>query len=138
MARRPFDLTNGRLLRVKLLRLSTDQYLLIFCTHHMVADAWSMGILAAEMWVHYEALAQGKEPELPELPVQYRDYAMWQRAKLPGAASDAQLAYWRKQLSGAPLLALPTDRPRPARQSYRGKHQPVCYPGAAHRGAERF
>jgi non-ribosomal peptide synthetase component F len=123
--RRPFDLTSGRLLRTQLVRLGATEHLLMLGTHHMVADAWSMGLLASEIWTHYAAFARGETLVLPELPVRYRDYAAWQRQQLQGARFESLLAYWTRRLGNAPPLDLPTDRPRPARPSYRGRHQPI-------------
>jgi amino acid adenylation domain-containing protein len=126
MAQRRFDLTGGRLLRVQLLRHSAQLHLLVFCTHHMVADAWSMGVFASELWTLYQARVRGASCSLPPLAIQYRDYASWQRQNLPGADVDGELAYWRKQLADAPLLDLPCDFPRPARLSSRGARQPIA------------
>jgi hypothetical protein len=124
-ARRPFDLGRGRLLRAKLVRLSGAEHILIVCTHHIVADAWSMGVLADELWRSYRAFVSGENPSLAGLPIQYRDYALWQRDESSGAAAEPQLRYWQTKLAGAPLLDLPTDRARPERQSFRGARQPI-------------
>ncbi|MFP2913368.1 non-ribosomal peptide synthetase, partial [Pyxidicoccus sp. 3LFB2] len=96
--------------------------------HHIVSDGWSMSILVREMTALYEAHTQGREPSLPELPVQYADYAVWQREWLQGEVLEEQVAYWRKQLGGAPrALELPTDKPRPAVQSFRGEIRHVLW-----------
>lgn len=124
-AARRFDLARGRLLRLTLVRQSDDAHLLLVCTHHMAADAWSMGLFSAELWAHYVSYAKGEQPSLPPLPIQYRDYAAWQRAAPQDAALNAHLAYWTKQLADAPLLDLPGDFPRPARLSGRGARQPI-------------
>jgi amino acid adenylation domain-containing protein len=109
------------LLRAELLRLAEDEHVLLLTMHHIVSDGWSAGVLVREVAALYEAYAEGGESPLAELPIQYADYAQWQREWLNGAALDEQLGYWREQLSGAPpLLELPTDRPRPAIQSFRG------------------
>ena len=125
-ARTGFDLTEGPLLRVKLLRLAEDEHILLLTMHHIIADGWSMGILVKEVAALYEAYKSGVEAELPELPIQYADYAVWQRAYLSGEVLERQLSYWTEQLAGAPaVLALPTDRPRPEEQSHRGAQQEV-------------
>ncbi|HEV2735538.1 MAG TPA: condensation domain-containing protein, partial [Longimicrobiaceae bacterium] len=120
----PFDLARGPLLRSRLLRLAEDEWELLLTLHHIVTDGWSTGILVGELSALYTAFASGGEARLPALPVQYADYAAWQRGWLAGAALERQLAYWRERLAGAPpLLELPTDRPRPAVQSPRGAHR---------------
>jgi amino acid adenylation domain-containing protein len=120
-ASRPFDLENGRMMRAVLLRLTTDEHVLFLTLHHIAADDWSFGVLIRELSVLYRAFSLGQPSSLPELPVQYADFAAWQRAWLTGEMLEAQLSYWRGQLAGAPpLLELPTDRPRPAVQSSRG------------------
>src|SRR6185295_14124902 len=94
---------------------------LLYTMHHIVSDGWSMGLLMREFGQIYEALRQGKKSPLAELPIQYADYAVWQRQWLQGEVLEKQLSYWREQLKGAPaVLELPTDRPRPAVQTYRG------------------
>ena len=120
-AQRPFDLTRGVLLRAKLFRLSEADHILLLTMHHIASDGWSLGLLNQELGGLYAALIEGKPSPLPELPIQYADYAVWQRALLQGEALERQLDYWRKRLDGAPaVLELPTDRSRPAVQSYRG------------------
>jgi amino acid adenylation domain-containing protein/non-ribosomal peptide synthase protein (TIGR01720 family) len=120
-ARRPFELTRGPLWRTRLLRLDGEDHVLLLTTHHILCDGWSMGVLAAELGALYEAYAAGRPSPLPELTVQYADYAAWQRAWLSGAALDAQLDFWRARLHGVPaLLELPTDRPRTAERAHRG------------------
>ncbi len=121
----PFDLSQGPLLRATLLRLGDNDHIFILTTHHIVSDAWSMGILTREFWTLYDAYANGRPFSRPDLPVQYADYAVWQREWLQGEVLEAQLSYWRKQLDNVPMLNLPTDRTRPAQQSYRGSKQPV-------------
>jgi amino acid adenylation domain-containing protein len=122
-ARRPFDLSQGPLLRVSLLRLGARDHALLLTLHHIVADGWSMGILLAELAALYRAACAGQPSPLPVLPIQYADYALWQRQWLQGALRERQLAYWKAQLAGAPtVLELPTDRPRSPRQSARGAH----------------
>ncbi|MBZ4423313.1 non-ribosomal peptide synthetase, partial [Myxococcus sp. RHSTA-1-4] len=120
-ALRPFDLGHGPLMRVTLLRLGAEDHVLLVTTHHIVSDAWSVGVLIREVGSLYAALATGTRPQLPPLPIQYADYAVWQRGWLKDEALESQLSYWRNQLSGAPhALELPTDRPRPAVQTHRG------------------
>jgi amino acid adenylation domain-containing protein len=120
-AGRPFDLAAGPLLRPLLVRLDAREHLLLVVVHHIASDAWSMGLLVRELSLLYAAAARRAPSPLGELPLQYADYAAWQRGWLRGEALAAQLAWWRQALAGAPpLLDLPADRPRPARQSFRG------------------
>ncbi|WP_240359950.1 non-ribosomal peptide synthetase [Pyxidicoccus trucidator] len=119
-AQRPFSLSTGPLLRTQLLKLGDSEHVLLVCMHHVVSDGWSMGVLVREVAALYEAFTQGRPSPLPELPVQYADYALWQRQWLQGPVLQAQLDYWRQQLHGAPTLELPTDKPRPPLQSQRG------------------
>ncbi|HEU4559345.1 MAG TPA: amino acid adenylation domain-containing protein, partial [Longimicrobium sp.] len=125
-AGRPFDLAAGPLFRAALLRLGAEDHVLLLSMHHIVSDGWSMGVLFQELSALYEAYRKGGESPLPELPVQYADYAVWQREQLEGEVLDRQLSYWRERLAGAPeLLELPTDHPRPPVQTYRGAAVPV-------------
>ena len=118
---RPFDLENGPLIRTTLIRLGEMDHVLSLTTHHIISDGWSMAILLRELSVVYESSVAGTRPHLPELQIQYADYAAWQRRRLDGEALEKKLSYWRKQLQGAPaLLELPADRPRPAVQGFRG------------------
>ncbi len=120
-AQRPFDLTHGPLFRATLLRLNAAEHVLLFTMHHIISDGWSMGVLIKEVTTLYEAFSAGQPSPLAELPVQYTDYAVWQREQLQGEILEEQLQYWREQLAGAPvLLELPTENPRPPVQSYRG------------------
>jgi amino acid adenylation domain-containing protein len=121
-ARRPFDLSRLPLLRAALLRLSETEHLILLTLHHIISDGWSMSVLIKEVAALYEAYRRGEQSPLPELAVQYGDYAVWQREWLAGEVLEQQLAYWREQLSGATQLELPTDRPRPPVQSFRGAH----------------
>jgi amino acid adenylation domain-containing protein len=117
----PFDLSKGPLLRVSLLRLDEDVHLVLFTMHHIISDGWSISVLVREVAVLYDAFSRGETSPLPELPIQYADFAVWQREWLRGEVLERQLSYWREQLKGAPpVLELPTDRARPAVQSYRG------------------
>ncbi|MBW4594951.1 MAG: amino acid adenylation domain-containing protein [Brasilonema angustatum HA4187-MV1] len=118
---KPFDLANGPVLRVKLWQVATQEYVLLFAIHHIAADGWSMGVLIGELSAYYRAISTGSSVELPELSIQYADFAVWQRQWLTNQVLERQLSYWKQQLTGAPpLLELPTDRPRPAIQSFRG------------------
>jgi amino acid adenylation domain-containing protein len=128
-ALRPFDLAAGPLFRATLLRLGTEDHVLLLSMHHAVSDGWSMGVLYRELSALYAAYRDGRESPLAELAVQYADYAVWQREQLQGEALERQLAYWRERLAGAPeLLELPTDHPRPPVRTYRGATVPVELP----------
>ncbi|RKH75197.1 amino acid adenylation domain-containing protein, partial [Corallococcus sp. AB045] len=128
-ARQPFHLVHGPLLRTALLKLSDDSHVLLVTMHHIVSDGWSMGVLIRELASLYESFSGGRAPSLPPLPVQYADFALWQRQWLQGETLESQLGYWKRQLAGAPAaLELPTDRPRPAVQSRRGATVPVHFP----------
>ena len=117
----PFDLSAGPLLRARLLRLGDGEHVALFTMHHIVSDGWSKDVLIRELSTLYTAFSQGEESPLAELPIQYADYAVWQRDWLRGEALERQLAYWKAQLAGAPpVLELPTDRPRPRVPSHRG------------------
>ncbi len=118
---KPFDLKFGPLFRAQLVRLAEEEHLLLFTMHHIISDGWSMLVMGREMSVLYEAYKLGKSASLPQLPVQYADFAVWQREWLQGEVLEKQLEYWREQLGGElPELELPFDHARPARQSYRG------------------
>jgi amino acid adenylation domain-containing protein len=120
-ARAPFDLERGPLLRAQLLRLSDAEHVLLLTMHHIVSDGWSLGIFNQELAALYQSFSAGAPAALPELPIQYTDYAHWQRQWLQGEALESQLAYWKERLSGAPpTLELPTDHPRPAIQTFSG------------------
>ncbi|HEU4655925.1 MAG TPA: amino acid adenylation domain-containing protein, partial [Capillimicrobium sp.] len=127
---RPFDLAAGPVLRARLLRLADDEHILLLTIHHIAVDGWSLGVLQRELGAAYAALAAGREPELPELPIQYADFASWQREHLEGGALDEQLAYWTERLRGPlPTLDLPTDRPRHAARERLAGQVPVVVPG---------
>jgi acyl carrier protein len=115
-----FDLSRGPLLRVKVLKLAEEERIALFTTHHIVSDAWTMGILIREVGALYRAYSAGEPSPLPELEIQYADFAVWQRNFLQGEALERQLGYWRKQLAGLEPLELPLDYPRPAVAGYRG------------------
>jgi amino acid adenylation domain-containing protein/non-ribosomal peptide synthase protein (TIGR01720 family) len=119
-AERPFDLQNGPLLRVMLLRLEDTSNVLLVAMHHIVSDGWSMDILVQEFGRLYEAHVRGQKPSLPKLEIQYGDYAVWQRKWLEGEVLEQQLGYWRKQLADVPVLQLPADHTRQPAMSNRG------------------
>ncbi|WPB73717.1 non-ribosomal peptide synthase/polyketide synthase [Archangium violaceum] len=128
-SRRPFDLARGPLLRVALLRLAEHEHVLLLTMHHIVSDGWSMGVMIREVSALYEAFTRRQRSPLAELPLQYADYAGWQRQWLQGEALHSQLSYWKQQLSGVPhALELSTDLPRPATQSFRGGSLPIHLP----------
>ena len=128
-AQTPFALASGPLLRAALLRLSTEEHIVLLTMHHIVSDGWSMGVLVQEVVTLYRAYVQGEETPLPELRIQYADYAAWQREWLQGAVLDQQLTYWRDQLRGAPeVLALPSDYARGAVARYRGAVEALYVP----------
>ncbi len=129
-ALRPFDLARGPLVRTALLRLAPERHVVLATLHHIVADGWSLGVLTAELGALYPAASAGDPSPLPELPVQYGDYAVWQRRWLTEEALASDLAYWRQRLAGAAALDLPTDRPRPPVQSFRGGLVPFAIEGA--------
>jgi amino acid adenylation domain-containing protein len=119
--RKPFNLATGPLLRVQLLRLGEEEFIVMLSLHHIIADGWSLDVLIREIIVLYPAMSAGEASPLPDLPLQYADFARWQRQYLQGEIVERQLAYWQKQLAGIPpLLELPADHPRPPEQSYRG------------------
>ncbi|HJT56496.1 MAG TPA: amino acid adenylation domain-containing protein [Ktedonobacteraceae bacterium] len=120
---KPFNLEEGPLLRAQLLRLADNEHVLLLNIHHIVSDGWSLGVLVRELSSLYAAFAAGQPSPLPDLPVQYADFALWQRAWLQDMVLEQQLAYWHEQLAGAPsIIELPTDHPRPVAQTYRGAH----------------
>jgi alpha-ketoglutarate-dependent taurine dioxygenase len=117
----PFDLATGPLVRVKLLWLEDEQYVLLLTMHHIVSDGWSAGVFFRELRLHYEAFSAGRPSPLPALPIQYADFAAWQREWLQGEELERHLSYWRKQLAGAPaIMELPFDRPRQKVRNLRG------------------
>uniref|UniRef100_UPI002E1C80A7 amino acid adenylation domain-containing protein n=1 Tax=Sinorhizobium kostiense TaxID=76747 RepID=UPI002E1C80A7 len=138
-ARTPFDLARGPLIRGRLIRLADDDHVFLLTQHHIVADGWSMGVLMRELSQLYRAFAAGRADPLLPLAIQYPDYAAWQRQWLSGERLQAQAQYWRDSLSGAPArLALPTDRPRPAQQSFAGASVPVVIDQDLTRGLKRL
>ncbi|MFE8600248.1 amino acid adenylation domain-containing protein [Archangium violaceum] len=124
--RRPFELSTGPLLRASLVKLAEQEHVLVLVMHHIVSDGWSLGVLIRELALLYTAFSRGQPSPLPEPTLQYADFACWQREWLEGEVLETQLAYWKEQLDGVPqVLELPTDRPRPPVQSYRGASHPV-------------
>ena len=127
-ARQPFRLNEGpreaplegKLFRAMLLRLSAREHILVVVMHHVISDDWSMGVLFHELAALYQALSAGRPSPLPKLPIQYADYAVWQRQHLQGETLDRLLAYWRGRLEGLATLELPTDRPRPPQVTHIG------------------
>jgi amino acid adenylation domain-containing protein len=123
-AEAPFDLAAGPLLRARLLKLADEHHILLLTMHHIVSDGWSMAVLFRDLSELYAANREGRPHRLPELPIQYADYALWQREWLQGDLLDEQLAYWRQQLGdGVPALELPAGRPRPPERTFRGRAQ---------------
>jgi amino acid adenylation domain-containing protein/non-ribosomal peptide synthase protein (TIGR01720 family) len=136
-AARPFDLTRGPLLRGLLVRLAERDHAVALTLHHIAGDGWSLGLLVREIAALYPAFAARRPSPLPELPVQYADFAVWQHSWLRGEVLEREMAFWRQQLAGLPpLLELPTDRPRPAAQSFQGTARPVRLPAGLTRQAE--
>lgn len=130
-ARGLFDLTTGPLMRVTLLKLTTQTHALLLTMHHIISDGWSMNILVRELTALYSASLAGEESPLPPLPIQYADYTMWQRQQLQGEKLQEQLSYWKHQLADAPpVLALPIDHPRPVLQTFRGASHTFRLPQA--------
>ena len=120
-----FDLANGGVFRARLLRLTGTESILIIAMHHIASDAWSLGVFIREISALYKAFTRNEPSPLPDLPIQYADFAVWQREWLQGEVMESHLSYWKEHLAGAPpFLDLPTDRPRPRAQSFRG----ACYP----------
>ncbi|KJY41312.1 hypothetical protein VR41_13195, partial [Streptomyces sp. NRRL B-1568] len=143
----PIDLTREWPVRAKLFALAADDHLLVVTFHHIACDAWSMGVFADELGSLYTSYTQGREPALDPLPLQYADYAAWQRRELTGETLDRQLAYWRRQLADLPVLELPTDRQRPALRDPSGEGVAFDIPAhlaervgelATERGVTRF
>jgi amino acid adenylation domain-containing protein len=128
---KPFDLGRGPLVRAQLIRLASDDHVLLITMHHIVTDGWSMGgIFFRELATLYRAFSEGRPSPLAELPIQYADFAVWQRQWLQGPVLEKQLGYWREKLAGLAPLDLPTDRPRPSEQTFHGAHQALRLPAA--------
>lgn len=122
-ARRPFDLSKGPLLRATLIRLSEQEHVVLLTMHHIISDGWSMTVLMREIVTLYEAFSTSKASTLAELPVQYADYAIWQRSESRAAVLEEQLSYWKQRLAGSPILELPLDYTRPRVQTFNGATQ---------------
>ncbi len=127
---RPFDLSRDLMVRATLVHLGGARHALLLVTHHIASDAWSAAVLLQELSTLYATISRGEPESLPELPIQYADFVLWQRHRLTGILLQKQLSYWKTQLSGMAVLQLPTDRPRPAIQTYRGATQSVTFPRA--------
>src|SRR5664279_5261246 len=128
-AQSPLDLKSGPLVRTTLLELGKADFVVLITTHHIAFDGWSRRVLVGELRALYHAYCNGRPSALPDLPLQYADYAVWQRNYLHGEGLESLLQYWKQQLSGAPTtLDLPTDRPRPAVQSFRGASKSFVFP----------
>ncbi len=128
-ARRPFDLARGPLMRATLIRLDPGNHFLLLNMHHIVSDGWSTGVIMGETMTLYKALSEGRPSPLPEYQIQYADFAYWQQRVLQEVLEE-QVAYWKRQLAGAvPVLELPTDRPRPQVQTFRGASHALVIPG---------
>jgi len=127
-AQKPFSLSSGPLMRVTVIRLAQEQQLLLFTLHHIISDGWSISILWNEVMAIYGALLDGNPWPLPPLPLQYSDFAIWQREWMTGETLETQVAWWREQLRDLPVLELPPDRPRPLVADFRGALHPVCLP----------
>jgi len=129
LGRCSFDLSRLPLFRLCLLRLNKTQHLLLLVIHHIIADTWSISLFFRELSSGYAAISTGSESHLSRLPIQYGDYAIWQRSWLEAGALEKQLAYWREQLTAAPgLLSLPTDKPRPQKMGFQGRHLCATFP----------
>ena len=136
---RPFDLTEGPLLRVTLIRLGSRQHIMLLTQHHIISDGWSIGIFFKELAALYHHFSDGAPSPLSELAIQYRDFARWQREILAGPELDQQLSYWMRQLAGATsVLQLPSDRPRPAGASYQGATEPFALSERLSHTLQRF
>lgn len=129
-SRQPFDLERGPLVRATLIRIRDDDQVLLLTLHHIVIDVFSSGLLVGELAALYEAFANGRPDPLAELPIQYADFAVWQRQWLQGQVLEQHLSYWREQLKDLPVLALPADHPRPSEWSGRGAAEPILIPPA--------
>ncbi|MCP4663931.1 MAG: non-ribosomal peptide synthetase, partial [bacterium] len=137
-AERPFDLAVGPLLRRTLLTLGDVEHVLLLTMHHIVSDGWSMGVLDGELTTLYEAFCEGGDSPLAELPIQYGDFTLWQRSWLKGEALEQQISYWRAQLAELPPLDLPTDRRRPAVQTFRASAYGFEVPGELTEAIQRL
>src|SRR6185369_453364 len=128
-ARKPFNVEGGPLFRATLLLLSAEEHILLLTMHHIISDGWSIGILVRELIELYETFVSSRPSVLPDLPIQYVDFAAWHREWLQGDVLDQAVSYWKEKLAGVPsLLELPTDRPRPPSQGFSGAREPIAIP----------
>jgi thioesterase domain-containing protein len=127
-ARRPFDITKGPLIRARLVRFDAEEHVLLVTTHHIVADGWSVGVLTQELGALYDAFCRGVQSPLPELAIQWGDFAIWEEERLKSKHLDQQIAYWVRQLANLPRLEIPTDWQRPAVQSFQGAIESLLLP----------
>ncbi len=138
-ARQPINIAKDLLLRVTLFRLGEDDHALMINMHHIASDAWSFDVFFKEIQAFYDQFANGHAPKVAELPIQYGDFATWQRSTLSGEVLREHTEYWKKKLAGAPaLLELPTDRPRPTVQTFRGAHEFITLPTALTQGLRKL
>ncbi|MCB9419967.1 MAG: amino acid adenylation domain-containing protein [Ardenticatenaceae bacterium] len=134
-----FDVGQLPLVKFSLLKLNPEEHILTHLEHHLVHDGWSFNVFLNDLFTLYRALAAGQKANLPDLPIQFADFAYWQRRWLADGVGDQQLAYWKKQLTGAPtLLTLPTDRPRPAVQTFNGRVERIDLPADFSRNVQAF
>jgi hypothetical protein len=134
-AAQPFDLLRGPVARVNLFRLAPDDHVAIFTMHHIVSDGWSIGVMIREVAQLYSAYSSAKESPLKELPIQYADFAIWQREWLQGEELEKQIQYWKEQLRGVPaMLELPTDRPRSSVTTHHGARHHMKFPAGLSEG----
>ncbi|MBV9447429.1 MAG: non-ribosomal peptide synthetase, partial [Streptosporangiaceae bacterium] len=135
---RGFDLEREWPVRARLLRLTADEHVLVVVFHHIACDQWSVGVFAEEMGELYTALSSGERPRLPPLPIQYADYAAWERSRISGDVLDRHLRYWRSELDGLAALQMPVDRPRPPVRDWRGASVPLTLPAELARGIPKL
>ncbi|MGA2351075.1 MAG: amino acid adenylation domain-containing protein [Terracidiphilus sp.] len=136
--RKAFDLATGPIFRLKMLRLADDDSIIVGCVHHIVSDGWCADVLTRELGMLYLAFRAGSISPLPEPPLQYVDYAVWQRERMQGETQERLLSYWKKQLADIDLLPLPIDHPRPAMQTSRGASLPFAVPSALSRTLKKL
>ncbi|MDC9604575.1 non-ribosomal peptide synthetase [Xenorhabdus griffiniae] len=138
-ANHPFDFVHGPLARGRLLKLAEDQHVLLLTQHHIISDGWSVSVFMQELSTLYRAFCQGQPDPMPALTIQYADYVLWQKNELQGEALEKQVEFWRNTLQGAPaLLEVPSDRPRPAKQSYTGGRVNIILPPALQTGLKEL
>jgi hypothetical protein len=138
-ANEPFDLEHGPLIRARIIQVAADRHLLCWTVHHIVADDWSFGLMMRELARLYAAMSAGQPSPLPPLPLQYWDYVSWQRGRLQDATTGPGLAYWRRVLTGAPLIStFPPDVPRPDTPVFRGSRRPYELPAQLTSAIDQF